>query len=89
MVRKYSQAEKLYESAIATAPRTSSEDRIRAATIEANLAELYELNGKLSRAAAAYQHSLDVLENELSSEHAAVKELKQLIQQFVLRHGIR
>lgn len=82
------QTEMMYEKSLVYAPNSTLEERVRAATIEANLAEVYGINKKLDKALAAYKHSLAVLKRELPAEHPVIKELEEKLRYLQIHHKV-
>lgn len=82
------QTEMMYEKSLVYAPNDTLEERVRAATIEANLAEVYGVNKKLDKALAAYKHSLAVLKRELPAEHPVIKELEEKLRYLQIHHKV-
>jgi tetratricopeptide (TPR) repeat protein len=72
-------AETNYEQAVLYSPLSTRDDRVRAATIESNLADVYAANKKTARALSAYRHALQVFVQELTRQHPAVQELEEKI----------
>jgi tetratricopeptide (TPR) repeat protein len=79
MMRNYREAQKMYECALRYAPRTTPQERFRAALMEANMGEAYVLGGNYDKAIVAYQRSLQVLKVLLPARHPALGELQQKI----------
>lgn len=80
MMGQYRDAQTMYECALRYAPKLSSQDRFRAALMEANLAEVYLLNRNRLKAIESYRHALQAFRQMLPREHPAIAEMEQRIE---------
>lgn len=86
--RSFNEAQKCYEQALRTAPTMIWEGRVRAATIEANLAEVYALSGQIEKALTAYRHALLVIRAEMPNNRDLINEINQRIRILELHRPV-
>jgi tetratricopeptide (TPR) repeat protein len=86
--KDFTGAQRYYEQALKTAPTASWEARVRAATIESNLSELYALTNQPQKALNGYRHALRVFQTEMPKNTELIREIKRRIELIELRRPL-